>query len=45
MSYDIGKRIFHPMPKNEKSFRKMSKAMGYSFMITGIVLLIIMIWV
>lgn len=45
MSYEIGKAVIHPIPKNESSFRKMSKIMGYSFIIIGIVLLIMMIWV
>lgn len=45
MSYEMGKTTFHPMPKSEKSFRKMSKIMGYSFIIIGMVLLIMIIWV
>lgn len=45
MSYEMGKTTFHPMPKSEKSFRKMSKIMGYSFIVMGIVLLIMIIWV
>lgn len=45
MSYEMGKTIFHPMPKNEKSFRKMSKIIGYTFIVIGIVLLIMIIWV
>lgn len=45
MSYEVGKTIFHPTPKNEKSFRKMSKIMGYSFIGAGIILLIFIIWV
>ena len=45
MSYEIGKATFHPMPKSEKSFRKMSKIMGYSFIVMGIVLLIMIIWI
>ena len=45
MSYEMGKATFHPMPKSEKSFRKMSKIMGYSFIVMGIVLLIMIIWV
>lgn len=44
MSYEIGKTTFHPMPKSEKSFRKMSKITGYSFIVMGIVLLIMIIW-
>ena len=45
MSYEVGKTIFHPTPKSEKSFRKMSKIMGYSFIGIGIILLILIIWV
>lgn len=45
MSYEMGKTTFHPMPKSEKSFRKMSKITGYSFIVMGIVLLIMIIWV
>lgn len=45
MSYEIGKTTFHPTPKSEKSFRKMSKFTGYSFIAIGIVLLILIIWV
>lgn len=44
MSYEMGKTTFHPMPKSEKSFRKMSKIMGYSFIGIGIFLLIMIIW-
>ena len=45
MSYEIGKTTFHPMPKNEKAFRKMSKIMGYSFIVMGIILLTMITWV
>lgn len=45
MSYEVGKIIFHPTPKNEKAFRTMSKTMGYLFIIFGIVLLTMIIWV
>lgn len=45
MSYEVGKTIFHPTPKSEKSFRKMSKIMGYSFIGVGVILLILIIWV
>jgi len=45
MSYEVGKTIFHPTPKSEKSFRIMSKVMGYSFIGIGILLLILIIWV
>ncbi len=45
VSYEVGKTMFHPTPKSEKSFRKMSKIMGYSFVGMGILLLILIIWV
>lgn len=45
MSYEVGKTMFYPTPKSEKSFRKMSKIAGYSFISIGIVLLIMIIWV
>ena len=45
ISYEMGKTTFHPIPKSEKSFRKMSKIMGYSFITMGIALLIMIIWV
>lgn len=45
MSYEVGKIIFHPTPKDEKTFRKMSKIMGYGFIGVGIFLLILIIWV
>lgn len=45
MSYEIGKTMVHPVPKDEKSFRKMLKIMGYSFMMIGIILLVLIIWV
>ena len=45
MSYETGKEIFHPIPNNEKVFRKMSKIMGYSFIAIGIILLILIKWV
>ncbi len=45
MSYDVSKTIFHPTPKSEKSYRKVSKIMGYSFIIIGIVLLVMIILV
>lgn len=44
MSYEVGKVIFHPTPKSEKTFRKMSKIMGYSFIGIGIFLLMMIIW-
>ena len=45
MSYEMGKMTFHPMPKTEKAFRKMTKITGYSFIVLGIVMLILIIWV
>ena len=45
MSYEIGKVMMHPMPKDEKSFRKLIKIMGYSFIAIGFVLLLLIIWV
>lgn len=45
MSYEAGKKYFHPAPKDEKSFRKMNKVMGYSFMILGIIFLILVFFV
>ena len=45
MSYEMGKATFHLIPKSEKSFRKMSKIIGYTFIAIGIVLLIMIIWV
>lgn len=45
MSYEVGKNIIHPTPKSEKSFRKMIKLFGYSFMAMGMILLLLTIWV
>ncbi len=45
VSYEVGKTMFHPKPKSEKSFRKLSKIMGYSFILIGVIFLIIMIGV
>ncbi len=45
MSYETGEAFFHPKPKSEKSFRKMTKTMGYGFIAIGILLLIMIIWV
>lgn len=45
MSYEVGKIMVHPIPKNEKSFRKMIKIMGYSFMIIGLILLVLIAFV
>ncbi len=44
MSYEVGKKTVHPAPKSEKSFRKMTKITGYSFIGIGILFLIMMIW-
>ena len=40
MSYEMAKGKFHPMPKNEKMYRKMIRTLGYTFVISGIALLI-----
>jgi len=45
MSYEMGKLVFHPRPKNEKTFRTMIRMLGYFFIIVGIILLILMMWV
>lgn len=45
MSYDIGINVFHPMPKNEKTFRKITRLMGYFFILIGIILLILIFFV
>ena len=45
MSYDAAKGVFHPVPSNEKVFRKTSKIMGYGFIGLGIFFLIMIIWV
>lgn len=40
MSYEEMKGKIHPMPKNEKTYRKMTRMMGYTFVIFGFALLI-----
>lgn len=45
MSYEVGKTVYHPVPKSEKAFRKMSRIMGYSIIAIGIILLVLIIWV
>lgn len=45
MSYEVGKVVFHPMPKSEKSFRKVIKIMGCSFIVLGIFFLLLTAWV
>ena len=39
MSYEQMKGKMHPMPKNEKMYRKMTRMMGYTFVVFGFVLL------
>lgn len=43
MSYEVGKTIIHPVPKSEKTFRKMTKIFGYSFMAIGMILLLLIV--
>ncbi len=45
VNYEIGKTMIHPTPKDEKSFRKMNRMMGYSFICLGLLFLIMIIWV
>lgn len=45
ISFDTGKYLFHPRINDEKIFRKVVRIMGYSFIILGIVLLILMLFV
>ena len=45
VSYEVGKNIFHPRPKNEASFRKTTRIMGYSFIGLGIIFLLLIILV
>ncbi len=45
MNYAIAETMIHPKPKNEKSFRKMTKTMGYSFITIGVVMIILIIFV
>lgn len=45
MSYEVGKTMIHPAPKDEKTFRKMIKIFGYSFIVMGIIMLLLIIWV
>lgn len=39
MSYEDSKKLMHPRPKTEKSFRKMTKIFDYSFVAIGVILL------
>ncbi len=45
VSYESGKSFLHPMPKSEKTFRKINKIMAYTFIILGLILLTLIIWV
>ncbi len=45
ISYEVGKTMIHPLPKDEKSFRRMLKISGYSFLILGLIFLVLIIWV
>lgn len=45
VSYETGKDMFHPTPKNETSFRKTTRIMGYSFIVLGIIFLLLIIFV
>lgn len=45
MSYDTAKGVIHPTPSNEKTYRKMTRIMGYSFIGIGLFLLIMIIWI
>lgn len=40
MSYEMAKGKFHPMPKDEKMYRKMVRMLGYTFVISGVALLV-----
>ena len=40
MSYEMAKGKIHPMPKDEKTYRKMIRMFGYTFVISGIALLV-----
>lgn len=45
ISYIRGKDMFHPKINDEKTFRKVVKYMGYSFIAIGIILLILLFFV
>lgn len=40
MSYEMANGKFHPMPKDEKMYRKMVRMLGYTFVISGVALLV-----
>lgn len=39
MSYEDAKGNIHPMPKTEKTFKKMARTMGYTFIVGGILMI------
>ena len=39
MSYEDVKGNMHPMPKTEKAFKKMTRTMGYSFIVGGFLMI------
>ncbi|MCI8482296.1 MAG: DUF1648 domain-containing protein [Clostridia bacterium] len=45
MSYETAKVVMHPIPKTEKSFRKITRIVGYCFIGLGIIFLILIVWV
>ena len=45
INFESGRKYFHPMPKDEKAFRKMNKIMGYSFIVLGIIFLVLIFFV
>ena len=45
MTYEENKHLMHPRPKSEKSFRKMAKGFGYSFLGIGIALIVFAIFI
>lgn len=45
VSFSNGKDMFHPKINDEKTFRKVVKFMGYSFITLGIILLILVFFV
>lgn len=40
MSYEQMKGKIHPMPKNESGFKKMTRMLGYTFVLFGFILLV-----
>lgn len=39
MTYEDAKGNLHPMPKTEKTFKKMIRTMGYTFVVGGIIMI------